>query len=333
MITAGPMRAVGYVRVSTEDQAKEGFSLDAQRARVAGYCAARGWNLIRVFVDEGISAYHDVRRPEYEAMLASRESWDVLVVVKMDRIWRNAARFMEMTATLRAEGKEFASIDESLDTTSVMGRFVQDILARIAQLESERTAERVLYGMSQKFASAVDAWQTRPPLGYAVKDGHLTLVEDEARVVREAFRLAAEGATVERICIALNAAGFHGKSGGKFAPTTVLHILRNPVYARYVYWDGMLRRNGHDAVVSDDVFNAAQIALYARTRSVGRNKWPLIVGAAGMTVERMGSVKETRGRAAYYYVTSTRPDKLDALIASFQREQLARRRVRSRPSA
>jgi len=129
-------RVAIYARVSTEDQAKEGFSLDAQRERLSAFCRAQGWSVAKEYVDDGHSG-RDVKRPAYQAMMTERDAWEKVLVIKMDRIHRNSRNFMEMMDDLRRWGKDFVSATESLDTSTAMGRFVMDIIQRIAQLESE----------------------------------------------------------------------------------------------------------------------------------------------------------------------------------------------------
>ena len=82
-----------YARVSTEDQAKEGFSLDSQLEKLRSYCKARGWEVAGEYVDDGYSG-RDVRRPAYQKMMEDIDNWDVLLVMKMDRIHRNSKNFM-----------------------------------------------------------------------------------------------------------------------------------------------------------------------------------------------------------------------------------------------
>src|SRR6266571_2324480 len=88
------VRVAIYTRVSTEDQAKEGFSLEAQRERLEAYCLARDWSVAARYVDEDHSG-RNIRRPAYQKMMAERDQWDALLVIKMDRIHRNSRNFME----------------------------------------------------------------------------------------------------------------------------------------------------------------------------------------------------------------------------------------------
>ncbi len=129
------LRAAIYARVSTEDQAREGFSIAAQLKRLTSYCKAREWRVAGEYVDDGFSG-RDTRRPQYQRMMSEKDQWDVLVVLKMDRIHRNSQNFTRMMDELTSWGKQFNSMQESFDTTTAIGRFVMDIIQRIAQLES-----------------------------------------------------------------------------------------------------------------------------------------------------------------------------------------------------
>src|SRR2546421_7772112 len=100
----GTVRVAIYTRVSTEDQAKEGFSLGAQRERLEAYCLARDWEVAARYVDDGHSG-RNIRWPAYEKMIAERDRWDAILVIKMDRIHRNSRNFMEMMDNLGEWGK------------------------------------------------------------------------------------------------------------------------------------------------------------------------------------------------------------------------------------
>ena len=158
------------LRVSTEDQAKEGFSIAAQVKRLNAYCKAGIWIVAGQYIDEGHSG-RSIERPAYEAMMSEIDKWDVLVVLKMDRIHRNSVNFPLVVNALRDAGKEFNSMQESFDTTTAMGRFVMDIIQRIAQLESDPIGERVKVGMTQKAKKGKGLPGFPAPYGYAW-EGH-----------------------------------------------------------------------------------------------------------------------------------------------------------------
>jgi DNA invertase Pin-like site-specific DNA recombinase len=140
------IRAALYTRVSTEEQANEGFSLDAQMRRLESYCELEGWQITDRYREQGESG-RNIDRPEYQRMMQDKENWDVIVVLKMDRIHRNSVNFAKMMDELDRLDKDFCSVQEQFDTSNAMGRFVRDVMQRIAQLESEQTGERVRFGM------------------------------------------------------------------------------------------------------------------------------------------------------------------------------------------
>lgn len=248
------MRAALYLRVSTEDQAREGFSLDAQRRRLSAYCKARGWEVAAVYVDEGHSG-RDVRRPAYRRMMEESGSWDLILVLKMDRIHRNSVNFTLMMDALRGWGKEFNSVQESFDTTTAMGRFVMDIMQRIAQLESEQIGERVRMGMEHKARSGKGILGFGHPYGYDVTDDGLTVNEHEARVVREMYRMRAEGSSLQAIADRMNSLGIRSKKGLDWSRQSVHRILKNPLYCGYVRWADVLRQGEHAAIISQEEFS------------------------------------------------------------------------------
>ncbi|MGI6009496.1 MAG: recombinase family protein [Methanomethylophilus sp.] len=249
------LRVALYVRVSTEDQAREGFSLDAQTKRLKAMCAVRGWTVADVYRDEGYSG-RSTDRPEYRRMFAEMDRWDALLVLKMDRIHRNSVNFARMMETLRESGKDFISLNEKFDTTTAMGRFVMDIVERMAQLESEQIGERVKLGMTKKAKATGEPMGSPDPYGYTYRNGELVVIEAEAETVRRIFAMSAEGKSQTAIAEALNEAYIPSKKGGKWSRQAVRNILRNPLYAGYLRWDGIVRPGTQAAIVPRDTFIA-----------------------------------------------------------------------------
>ena len=252
------MRAALYLRVSTEDQAREGFSLDAQRKRLFAYCKARGWEVGDVYVDDGHSG-RNIKRPAYTRMMEERERWDLILVLKMDRIHRNSVNFTLMMDSLRAWGKEFNSMQESFDTTTAMGRFVMDIMQRIAQLESEQIGERVRVGMEQKARKGEGILGFGHPYGYDISEGSLLVNEEEANVVRTIYRLRADGLSLQRIADHLNSMGVRSKKGLDWKRQSISRILRNPLYCGCLRWADIIRPGCHPAIVPFEDFSIVQM--------------------------------------------------------------------------
>ncbi|UCD91768.1 MAG: recombinase family protein, partial [Methanobacteriota archaeon] len=240
-------RAAVYARVSTEDQAKEGYSLDAQKDRLRAYCQAKGWEIASEYIDDGHSG-RDTKRPAYQRMLEDKDDWDTILVIKMDRIHRNSKNFMEMMDDLKRWGKEFSSMQESLDTSTAMGRFVMDIIQRIAQLESEQIGERVYMGMKQKASTVGGPLGGYAPFGYDQQDGGLLNDETKAESVTMIFNEYLEGQTTQRIADVLNSKGVSTKKGKPWTKQTIAWILKNPVYCGYMEWDNVVRKGDHEPI-------------------------------------------------------------------------------------
>jgi DNA invertase Pin-like site-specific DNA recombinase len=261
---AKPVRAAIYTRVSTEDQAKEGFSLDAQLDKLRSYCKARDWDIAKEYVDDGYSGRYIRRRPAYKKMMEEIDDWDILLVIKMDRIHRNSKNFMLMMEDLKKQNKEFVSMTESLDTSTAMGRFVMDIIQRIAQLESEQIGERVYIGMEQKAKVNGGVLGFNIPYGYDYIDGKLIINENEARVIKDIYSWYNGGNTMGKIVKMLNSSNIPTKKGGLWAKKTISTILKNPTYCGYLHWEDYINKSDHDSIVTEIEFNRVQELIEKR---------------------------------------------------------------------
>ncbi len=136
-------KAVGYLRVSTQDQVEEGLSLEMQERRIRAYCEAQGFVLIRIFKDEGISGSKlSIRPGVQEAIEVACEEKAVLVFLKLDRLARSVVDAIHLAERLKKCGAHMASIEEKIDTTSAMGEFIYILMSALSQLERKTTAER-----------------------------------------------------------------------------------------------------------------------------------------------------------------------------------------------
>ncbi len=243
------MRAALYARVSTEDQAADGFSLEAQMSKLEAYCRLNGWEIADRYIDDGYSGTKTAR-PEYQRMMHEIDQWDVLLVLKMDRIHRNSVNFTQMMDLLRKKNKNFASVYDQFDTGNAMGRFVMDIMQRIAQLESEQIGERVKLAMKYKASNGTGNLGSGHPYGYEYKDGSLVVVKEEAHIVRAIYNMSIDGYSLQQICDHLNEAGIESKKGVGWSRQTVSNILHNPLYIGVRTWDNVRLKTETEAIVS-----------------------------------------------------------------------------------
>lgn len=259
------VRAAIYIRVSTEEQAEEGYSLEAQRERLVAYCEAQGWDIADIYADRGHTGRKITTREEYKRMIAEKDNWDTILVLKMDRIHRNSKNFMIMMEDLERWDKKFTSMQEELDTSTSIGRFVVDMIQRIAQLESEQIGERTYMGMAQK-AENGGLLGFNPPFGYGIENNDLVTIDHEADVVRGIFNSYVSGRSMKEIAQELNGKGVLTRRGGHWTLYSIRQILHNPAYAGFRRWDGYLVKSGHASIIDQETFNRVQELAATRTK-------------------------------------------------------------------
>ncbi len=249
-----------YVRVSTDRQAEEGYSLDAQRARLEAYCTAQGWMLCpdHVYIDAGESA-KTTARPAYQRMIAAIDAGIVrrVVVVKLDRLSRNTNDFLDLLDYCDAREVGIVSIAESFDTGTPVGRAVVTVLLAFAELERRQITGRVMDGKRQKAIGG--GYNGAPaPYGYDYSSGEFRIDEERAATVRRIFDAFLAGATMTDIARDLTAANVPTARGGAWAAATISHMLHNGAYAGLSQWDGVEAiEGGYPPIVTVDTYEAA----------------------------------------------------------------------------
>lgn len=230
-------RAVGYVRVSTEDQAEEGSGLDYQREAIQSFAKSQGYELLTVVEDAGVSgASAPDSRPGFGRLLemAKGGEFEILLVWKFDRLARHLAYAVTTTDTLRTEhGVAVRSVTEPLDTTTGLGQVIFSVLAGMAAMERESITRRTWEGRKAKAERGGFAGG-QVPYGYKREEGRLVIDADEAEVVKRIFALRRAKSGVRAIASTLNREGISTRSGKAWNPATVAGILDNPRYFGHV---------------------------------------------------------------------------------------------------
>ncbi len=257
------MKAVGYVRVSTREQAESGHGLESQERAIRAFAESQGYELADVIVDAGVSG---AKRPEdregFQRVLnlAWQRSFSVLLVWKFDRLARNLTYAVTSVNTLREQHNVvLRSVTEPIDTSTPMGETIFAVLAGMAAQERRSITERTLAGKREKASKGGFAGGASP-LGYKRdKEGGLAVDLDEAETVRRIYAMRRRGSTLQAIANELNEEHIRTKRGGKWYPGTVRYILDNHKYRGYVEyyftWDGetyVMNQGNHAAIVGED---------------------------------------------------------------------------------
>lgn len=221
------MNAIGYVRVSTEGQVKEGVSLEAQQAKITAWCIANGYELGSIHVDAGLSGGRADNRPALQTALAQAcQQKAALVVYSLSRLARSTRDAIAISERLAKNGADLVSLSEKIDTTSATGKMIFRLLAVLAEFERDQIAERTkgalvhLKGLGKRVSGRI-------PFGYdlAEDEESLTVNEREQEGIRLMQALKAEGLSLRRIGAALTERGISSKIGKPWTAQAIKGIL------------------------------------------------------------------------------------------------------------
>lgn len=228
------MNCVCYVRVSTDEQAREGVSLDAQSERLCAYCTMSGLTLTALLREEGISGSIALgHRPAGKEMLQMirKDKVQHIVALKLDRLFRDAEDALRQTREWDQAGITLHLVDmggQSLNTASAIGRLFLTMMAAFAELERNLTAERTKAALAHMKLHLQPYSPT--PMGYQREGDLLVPIPSEIALVERIKQMSNNGSSLRHIAATLNAEGIHGKTGGKWYASTVRYLLRNDLY-------------------------------------------------------------------------------------------------------
>jgi site-specific DNA recombinase len=271
------MRAALYPRVSTEEQFKEGYSIDAQLDKMRAFCFSQGWTIYQEYVEEGKSG-KDLDRPQMKKLLSELEQFDVVVVYKLDRISRSVSDINYLLETFEKNKVSFRSVTEPYDTTTSQGKLLVNIFASLAQFEREQIAERVKFALDRKVEGGERAGSPAP-FGYDLDKGKLIINKEEAEWVKIIFNESRYKGK-RSVCELLNSSGVKSKNGNYWNDSMVTYLIENPVYCGYLRWNyreivgkkqtkgdsPMMIKGTHESIIEEQLFHEVQSAKKNRTR-------------------------------------------------------------------
>ena len=302
-------RCVIYTRVSTDKQ-EEKDSLINQIKRCSSYAELRGFDIVRTLSDVEIGSKDD--RPEYLILkdMIKKELFDVLVVWEFSRISRNAREFISITEELKKHNIDLVCIQQQIDTSTITGKAVANLIAVISELERDTTSMRVKDRMVQLIKSG--RYVAHKPFGYRYNDKKLLeIVEDEAYIIRDIFKRYLKGESRHSIAVSYNL-DFTKVDRWLKSPLYIGKIAyvgsgKNRLRNSYILYDGL-----HAPVVDEDTFYAVQALLKSRHRTRSNdNPHYVFTGLVYCSCgEKMFGMKQSRGGHYYYRCNAGRSFKV-----------------------
>lgn len=245
MSTEKQKKVAIYSRVSTEEQAKEGLSVEAQIDKCKSFCNARDWKIFKVYKDAGFSA-GTMNRPALELLLrdAEEKKFDIILVYKIDRFSRKLRDLIMVLDNLKEKEINFTSVTEQIDTTSAMGEAFFQIIGVFAQLERGMVKERVELAFERKIKLGESL--SRAPFGYIYQNKKLVPDLENSKKVRDIFEMWSQDIDYKEISKKFN-----------FPASTLYNLIKNPVYLGKIKYKKKLYKGKHKPLIDEELFNRA----------------------------------------------------------------------------
>src|SRR4030081_1654120 len=318
------VRCAIYTRVSTDHGLDQEFnSLDAQYDAASAYIRSQahaGWTLIRSRYDDGGYSGGATDRPALQRLLddSRARKLDVIVVYKVDRLTRSLADFAKLVEVFDTHDVSFVSVTQQFNTTTSMGRLTLNVLLSFAQFEREVTSERIRDKIAASKRKGLWVGGTLP-LGYAMKDGKIAIVEEEAEMVRSIFRRYLELGSVNELLRDLKERNIRTKTrllstgatrgGIPFGRGALYYVLSNHFYIGEVKYKNEILPGEQPPIMDRALFDAVRQKSLDQWshRSIVRNKSDhlltgLLFDDAGY---RMVPTHSTKAGVRYRYYVST----------------------------
>ena len=258
------IRVALYIRVSTKEQALEGYSIGEQTERLTKFAEAHDWCIVKIYTDAGHSGA-DCNRPALQDMLKDIRAGkiDKVLVYKLDRLSRSQKDTLKLIEDeFLPHNTDFESMSEKLDTSTPQGRLFLGILAAFAQLEREMIKERMSMGLEARIKEGKWRGGCNPPFGYTydAEEKKLVIHEYEAMIIKKLFQDASEGKPLHGISTEMLNAGYTLRNG-KMDIRNMRYILRNKTYCGYLKLKDEWIKGLHDGIVDEETFDKVQEAL------------------------------------------------------------------------
>ena len=260
-----------YIRVSTDAQREEGYSIDAQKEMLAAYCVSKSIKDYDYYIDGGYTG-SNIERPELQRLISDVKSGliNTVLVYKLDRLSRSQKDTLYLIEDVfNPYGVDFVSLNESMDTSTPLGRLMLGILSAFAQLERENIRERTRMGMKERVKSGLWMGGGRVPFGYDYdKEKGILVPNKDAETVRKIYDLYLEGYSSAKI------AQMVGLKYEKLA----IQILMRKSNAGYINYNDEEYIGKHEPIVSLDIYQQAMDCMMERSTNRSTDSRYLFTG-------------------------------------------------------
>ncbi|WP_194840872.1 recombinase family protein [Filobacillus milosensis] len=284
-----------YCRVSTEEQASEGYSISAQLHTLRQYASLYGWQVVEEYVDEGISGKDIKGRPAMQKLISDidKGKFQAVLVWKISRLSRNMLDTLVLLDKFEKYDVKFISYSENFDTSSPIGKLVVQLMASIAEMERNTLSENVKLGMTQRANEG--RWNGGIVFGYDSIKKELVINHEEAEIVHLIYNLYANGKGLKAIANHLNKSGYRTKRNKHFSINGIATILDNHVYIGKIRWlqvenwDKKRRRGKnpnpilvdgeHEAIISEELWNIVQARRQSKSFKQRQSHEPFLLNS------------------------------------------------------
>ncbi len=252
-------KAAIYIRVSTEGQREEGYSIDAQTELLEAFCISREIKKRELYIDGGFTG-SNIDRPAMTRLIADIQRGEIshVIVYKLDRLSRSQKDTLYLIEDVfNPAGVTFISMNENMDTSTPIGRAMLGIMSAFAQLERETIRERTRMGMQERVKNGLWPGGGKIPFGYDYdREKGILVPNSDAETVRKAYDLYLAGYSTDKIAEMLGLRYEH----------LALQILKRKTNAGFIVYNGMEYKGKHQPIISLETYEKTMEAMRARSR-------------------------------------------------------------------
>jgi len=264
-----------YIRVSTDEQVKYGYSIRAQKEKLINYANIKEWKIYKIYIDEGKSG-KNLERTAIKELINDIKNKDVnnVLIYKIDRLTRSTKDLIELIELFKSYNCDFNSLTESIDTSSPTGRMFIKIIGLFAEFERETIVERIKVALERKVKEGYSLCSSTSSYGYERKKGEKIqkINQEESIVVKKIYEMFLNGKTISEIKETLRENKIKTKKNKEWTNKTIINILSNPNYignVRYgINTNKYFEKKGkHQKIINLDIYKIVKDKLNNRIRT------------------------------------------------------------------